>query len=309
MNRRHILFSIFILLFSWVLFRFFMQKILDNSYNRSFGNVFLKSEDSCLRYKLRPSFQTIVWGEKFSTNAQGCRVNTSRSGRKRKLWLGDSVTMGCGVPDSAHFVYLYGLSDSLFHHENPSVAGWSTADYRCYLESYAAIDSLEEVNVLYCVNDIYGKRSFANLPDLSGFGDMGKWMQWVKDHFPLVKWLSLWRARNSDHYARYDLSLYADHPEWVLETIQDIRWMAAFCEKKGIKFQFVLLPYRSMLTGRQLQLDLFLSRLSAGGIRVIDGRKLEIPDDGQRLYLWSDEIHFSAEGHEAVADFLLKNNQ
>ena len=123
--------------------------------------------------------------------------------------------MGCGVDDSVHFVNLFAQGDSIYYHENPSVAGWSVSDYRCFLAAYPEPDMLDEVRLMYCINELYGKRHADQLPDLSGRGKAGEWIQWAKQHFPLVKWLSLWRAQYSDHYARYDLSLYTAHPEWV----------------------------------------------------------------------------------------------
>jgi hypothetical protein len=95
---------------------------------------------------------------------------------------------------------------------------------------------------------------------------------------------------------------------WVDETIQDIRWIDDFCRKKGIRFQFVLLPYRSMLSGQQSSVDIFISRLIEYNIPVLDARNMEFAVDVQTLYLWSDEIHFSEEGHQVVARFLQKKS-
>ncbi|MDB5281787.1 MAG: hypothetical protein JWO06_862 [Bacteroidota bacterium] len=287
--------------------RFVLHKI----YNRDFDSSLITEHKYFDSPGLKPNAKGLVWGKEFNTDALGGRKNKVSTQKKKWLYIGDSVTEGVGVEDSSTFAYKVSVADSQFCYENISMIGYSTPDYLNVLKATIASDSsLNRVTLFFCLNDVYGSAKTKDLPVMRKQNLLGKLNAILQEHYATYKLLKLYRYRNADRYFKYDLEFYSNQDKHFKEAMADVLKCDSLCKSKGIGFSLVTLPYRSQIIGKD-ENERTPQKSVAEFCRAHDilfadpANHLAGLENRSSLYLFADEIHFSAKGHSALAEFLL----
>lgn len=281
--------------------RFDAALIVDNKYGNTAG--------------LKENAEGIVWGKKFTTDEFGCRKNKLAADKKKKKWLfiGDSVTEGVGVGDEETFASLCSEELKEYSLLNCSLIGYATPDYYNLLQSYlsAPDSSVELVTVFFCLNDVYGAAKTDNLPVMAKQDDAHRIATWLQQHYATYKLVKLFIYRNADNYFKYDVAFYKPDNERFKESMAYLQHCDSLCKSKGAYFNVVMLPYRSQLAGNNVAnrtpQKMVGDFCDENGIEFSDATDLLAKEPSpQSLYLFADEIHFSAAGHKALAKYLLE---
>jgi lysophospholipase L1-like esterase len=109
--------------------------------------------------------------------------------------------------------------------------------------------------------------------------------------------------QNSDKYFQYDLQFYKQEQK-VHESIDYLVSAKNKCAQHQIKFEVLILPYRSQFDSKNLFPQQTLAYyLGMNGVPFKDLYPLlSIHKHPKELYLFADEIHFSEAGHKAIAE-------
>lgn len=288
--------------------------ILARVYNRSFDSGLLADNKYGNSTGLRENAEGRVWGKAFHTDEYGCRKNAVpvSKGKKKWLFIGDSVTEGVGVEDKETFSSLCSAELKDYSVMNYSLIGYSISDYRNIINSVVAHDStVELVTVCFCLNDVYGPAKSSDLPTMARNNGIGALNAFLQEHCGTYKLLKLFMFRNSDRYYRYDRSFYESGNTYFTQAMSELQECDSVCKSNGIYFNVVMLPYRSQLTGSNAKdrapQQLVAEYCFSNDIEFFDAaeafREIKSPQD---LYLFADEIHFSPTGHKALAQYLLE---
>lgn len=282
--------------------------VLSQVYNRSFDSTLIEAQKYGTSDGLKANVKGVVWGEEFSTDEIGGRRTESKAGKKKRLYIGDSVTEGVGVDDSSTFAYRVSVINANYDTRNISLIGYSTADYLNVINRYVGTDtSIESIAIFYCLNDIYGKTSTKDLPVMSKQNLFGKINGLLQNDYATYKLLKLFVYQNSDSYYRYDMQFYHEDSTLFKNAMADLKTCDSISKAKGIKLSLVLLPYRLQLLreyNRTPQL-LVAKYCRQNGIAYHDAAQYLGEDlNHGDFYLFADEIHFSAKGHQKIAEYL-----
>lgn len=259
---------------------------------------------------LKSNLDTCVWGKKFSTDHIGSRPSTNWTKKTKKIWIGDSVLEGLGVNDSELFTFTTQKNDTIFQHLNLAHAGNTTLDYLNIVKSIT--DTLDNsfimdvkcISIVYCLNDIY-TITHQNIHSVKP-----ALLQFVANFlrkFYTYRLVRLWLFNNSDFYFRYDSALYQE--EENLKRVENHFFeIRKICERQDITLNVFLMPYKSQFESLNFKPQQILSKrldLLSISNTVVDERYLSVHQI-DHYYLLSDEIHFSAEGHKALAEIFMK---
>jgi lysophospholipase L1-like esterase len=309
-KRKYLLINALVVLIILILIEGISCGILQVIYNREFDSSLLVDNKYFTSAGLKENASGIVWGKPFHTDQFGGRKNAkANSGKKKRLFIGDSVTEGVGVEDSATFSSLHSKELTDFNLLNISLIGYSSYDYLNVLRCFLAKDSaIESIMLFYCLNDVYGEAKTKDLPIMAKQSYIGKANSFLQDRIATYKLLKLLFYQNSSSYFKYDSQFYtSDNPHYI-ESMRHLKQCDSICKSQNILFRVVLLPYRSQLKNLnenglpQQLLEAFCKKQS---IEVSDASSfLAKKDDIKALYLFADEIHFSEKGHRAIAAFL-----
>ncbi len=283
--------------------------ILHKVYNRSFDSALLVDNKYFSSSGLKENASGVVWGKAFSTDETGRRKNKAAYDSKKKKWLfiGDSVTEGVGVDDTSTFASLYAEEFKDYNICNYSLIGYSTADYVNVLSTVLESDSSTElVTLFYCLNDVYGNTKTKDLPVMAKQNIIGKLNGLLQNTCNTYKLIKLFFYQNSNRYFTYDLQFYKKENEHFSRAMNDLSTCDSLCKTRNIYFNVVMLPYRSQLTDKDFSpQQLAKEYCKRDSIEFSDASEyLAKQSDISSLYLFADEIHFSVEGHRAIADFL-----
>ncbi len=293
--------------------------VLLQIYDRSFDSKLIEARKYGTTDGLRANATGRVWGKSFHTDEVGGRRIVKRSpGHPRLLIMGDSVTEGVGVDDQSTFANLlsFAFSDAYrdpvtgismqLETRNISLIGWSVTDYAQVVDKIIAErtdSSIHELYLFYCLNDIYGSTSSAQLPPIANKGIISSINAFFQDKYATYKLVKLRVYQHSSHYYQYDKALYLDQNR-VMAVVDQLARIERMCKAQNIAFHVFLLPYRSQLEKpkENLPQQTMAYHLGMNGIAFSDllpaMAKAGKPDE---LYLFADEIHLSAAGHSAVA--------
>ncbi|HYE58401.1 MAG TPA: GDSL-type esterase/lipase family protein, partial [Rhodothermales bacterium] len=223
------------------------------------------------------------------------------------LFLGDSVTMGSGVAPDSTFAGRVAAGQDALDVWNPSLIGYSSADYLRVLDTLISRKRLRRVSVLWCLNDVY-----AGLPIPAGPQGsrvlQSRWMGFVREHVFTYQWLKATLLDRQRAYYLHDRAYYLETDRHLRTAMEHLRRMADLTWARGLLFEVVLIPYEYQLrTGDAGPQRLLARLLRAQGVAVRDAW----PDfaragASRRLYLYGDGIHLSALGHRVMADVLLR---
>ena len=281
--------------------------ILSRVYNRKFDSSLIEERKYGSSSGLKPNASGMVWGKPFHTDEMGGRRQTkNKQGKPKLLVIGDSVTEGVGVDDSATFANLINERLDSFDLRNISLIGWSVDDYRNAIEAIITQDNdreIKKVYLFYCLNDIYGPASMKDLPVMANKGTLGTINALLQGKYATYKLIKLCMYQNNDKYYQYDKALYRDSAR-LNSTIHTLFLISELCKENNVALEVFMVPYRSQFHSHDNQPQQILGSLfRIAGISYLDllplMRETNQPD---RLYLFADEIHLSAAGHRAVAD-------
>lgn len=254
-----------------------------------------------------------VWGKEYHVNSFGARKTAKVYDTKKKKWLfiGDSVTAGVGVDDSATFASLFSMKTDSFNLFDYSLIGYSTPDYWNVLKYYTERDTdIAKVNIFFCLNDVYGKAKSTDLPDIAKQSFTGWVNEVLQNKYATYKVLKLLVFRNTDNYFKYDLQFYNETDPHFTEAMAYLDKCDSLCKANNIAMQVVIIPYRSQIAGKDLQnrvpQNLVGQYCKSHQIAFKDATDyLQNEPNTYKLYLFADEIHFSERGHRAITDYLL----
>ncbi|MDX1419579.1 MAG: hypothetical protein R3181_06385 [Rubricoccaceae bacterium] len=285
---------------------------------------------------LRPGARGTSNGALFSIDARGFlryRGNAALPDSAGAwLLLGDSVAMGIGVPPDATFAGLLALSADSVRVLNPSLIGYSHADYLRVLRTLLADDALRirRVTLVWCLNDPYPE---------TGSRDPGQGLRTVAGgtvaalnrHSRLYRLLKSVALDRPLAYYEHDRQFYTPHADALASArpapdapfytdalpsaLESLAAMRALCAARAIPFEVVIVPYEPQLRppspgsveGERLPQRLLLGHLETLGIPALDLAPAFVaaaPDDPSTLFLWADGIHLSPRGHAVAAETL-----
>lgn len=286
--------------------------MLKRIYNRHFESSLIADNKYFTSSGLKENLAGIVWGKHFSTDELGGRRNPQAAKAKNKwLHIGDSVTEGVGVSDSATFSAITAERTSNYRVYNISLIGYSLSDYANVLKHYLSADTtIKRITLFYCLNDVYGKAKTKDLPVMVRNSFIGKANALLQENYATYKLIKLWVFSQSNNYFIYDLQFYEkDNPRFA-EAMSELYECDSLCRASGVKLDVVLLPYRSQVNGKGdtlLPQWLVEDFCKSEGISCHDASTyLKESKDAENLYLYADEIHFSETGHRVIAGFLQK---
>jgi lysophospholipase L1-like esterase len=284
--------------------------ILTIIYNRGFDSSLIIGNKYFTSSGLKANASGVVWGKSFHTDEFGGRKNARFDKAKKKwLFIGDSVTEGVGVNDSCTFSSLCSREFPQYYLLNISLIGYSAFDYVNVLQSFLAKDTtVELVTLFYCLNDVYGKASIKDLPVMARHDLIGTANSFLQNRLSTYKLLKLLVYRNSDSYFRYDSQFYKrDNPRFV-EAMSYLHECDSICRSKNVFFQVVVLPYKSQLMDKgsdNTPQQLVKEFCQKDSLEFSDATEfIAKHNNTSSLYLFADEIHFSAKGHRVIADYL-----
>jgi len=282
--------------------------ILSQVYDRKFDSSLIESNKYGISSGLKSNATGMVWGRPFHTDDMGGRKQSkSKKGKPKLLVIGDSVTEGVGVDDSATFANIFNNSIGFDEWDirNISLIGWSCSDYRNVVDQVVGGDStIKSICLFYCLNDIYGKTPVKDLPPIADKGFMSKVNTFLQAKYATYKLIKLLVYLGSDHYYQYDQAFYRDTNK-VKVVISDLLHIKSVCDSNKVAFTVFILPYRTQLYHRDNNLPqrILAAEFSKNDIRYLDllagwPYKRSYED----LYLFADEIHLSAAGHRVIPD-------
>jgi lysophospholipase L1-like esterase len=301
------MFTIMMVVITITLCEIVSRVVLHFVYNRDFDFSIVEKNKYGTTNGLKANQQKTIWGKPFTTDQFGSRPAKEDRKKKKKIVIGDSVLEGVGLTDSSVVTSLiqskYTDKDVL----NLSMVGNSSADYANMIDAIldstksTFIPDIESITVLYCLNDIYGKSSAKELPIMSS-GFVAKCNQ-VLQYVALYKLVKLFVYQHSDSYFQYDLQFYRQENK-VHETIDYLVKSKNRCAQKQIAFDVLIVPYQSQFETKNLFPQQTLAYyLGMNGVVFRDlFPMLSKHPNYKKLYLFADEIHFSAEGHRMLSE-------
>jgi lysophospholipase L1-like esterase len=284
--------------------------VLARVYNRKFDSSLIEEHKYGPTAGLKANAAGKVWGKPFHTDEMGGRKNRhNNKGKPKLLIIGDSVTEGVGVDDTATFASI--ISDRLdsFDVRNVSLIGWSVNNYKDAIDTILAHDStVAAIKLFYCLNDIYGPSKAKDLPQMGNKGMMSSINALLQDKYATYKLVKLFFYQNSGRYYDYDRELYKDSSR-VNAVVHTLESIATKCLYKSIKFDVYILPYRSQMRNKDgLPQRVLEDKLDKTYVDYHDAWAnfmLITIGHSNALYLWADEIHLSPQGNAAIADIVL----
>ncbi|MFN8276279.1 MAG: SGNH/GDSL hydrolase family protein [Chitinophagales bacterium] len=286
--------------------------MLKKNYDRSYDVSIVQPRRYGATDGLKPNACGTVFGKTLCTDSWGGRrLTPGKQRRKKFIFIGDSVTEGIGVADSATFTQYINLHTDAEVHAI-AMAGWSSADYVNVMKNATwPIDNADTVTLIWCwcLNDIYGKHTQSSLP-IQGKEDwLHRTGRFLQKNCHLYQWLKLLVFQHADAYYTYDAAFY-QNKAYVVEAQKDIQQAAEWCAAHGYQFALALLPYRSQLKHQQhnpqQQMMTVAQLLHVPVINLLDYWPKQ--EDAARCFLWADEIHFSPEGHQTAGAILAKES-
>lgn len=301
---------IFLLAILEIFSRFLLQKI----YNRNFDSSLIIEKKFFSSDGLKENKTGKVWGKNFRTDEFGCRKNSKPFDNKKKKWLfiGDSVTQGVGVNDSCTFSSLISEKIDSLNILNYSHIGYSTSDYDNVLSSILKNDSeVKLVTIFFCLNDVYGSAKTDELPVIAKQNLLGKLNGFFQNKYATYKMIKLIAFQNANRYFQYDAKFYEPGNPFFSDAMNYLEKCKNLCDEKNVVMNLVVLPYRSQLSEdapNKHPQQLIKDFCEKKQITFFDAAEfLKQKSNSKKLYLFSDEIHFSEEGHKAIAEFLQLN--
>ncbi len=254
----------------------------------------------------RPGGQARLMDVDVRINSDGLRDDEhprERTGARRLVFLGDSLTFGWGVPQDETFAAL--LERRLSESAPTEVLNFGIGNYNTSQETALFLEKglayrPDEVVVFYFVNDA------EPTPKMSPWWWLAR-LRITTFYWSRIK--ALWaRLFPGKTYREYYAGLYADdQPGWA-ETKRAFLALAEACREHGIKLRAVILPELHSLDpypfGREH--EMVAEFLRAHGIPVLDlAPAFRDVAEPHSLWVSLDDAHPNARAHRMIADLTL----
>ena len=274
--------------------------VIDNAYGSSPG--------------LNPGTHGKCYGAGFGISPLGFIEYAAPHDTSKASWLfmGDSITMGAGIDPNHSFTGLVASQCESLNIVNPSLIGYSSADYVNVVSALLSRPlNIRRVTIFWCLNDVYSNITLADIPGQQARLSGGSVLSFIKLHIMLFQWIKARFYDRSENYYAYDAAFYANPSDRHLASaLADLSTVVDLCKVHAVQCDVVLLPYEYQLRKASATTHLpqvLLSQQIAGtGTPVFDPSafltsRSRNPAD---LYLYNDGIHFSKQGHQAMASFI-----
>ena len=268
-------------------------------------SLFVGIEDDTRRI-LAPAAAGSSHGFQFETTEDGFwKYNASPPvGAERILLVGDSVTMGIGVPiDST----VGGLLARSYHIANPSAIGFNTVDYKRIIDELnSKVKStgsvpVDHVVVLWCLNDI---DESSDIQDTRGSSLFRKVATPLRTNYMTYHWLKSLATDRPRAYYENDRRLYSQASQQP-EAIERMHQISHALSSMSIAVDIVIVPYEYQLrTGDRIPQEFLRVHLDDSISSIHDPFELFSQYDSKSLYLFGDGIHLSRKGHRLLAEFI-----
>jgi lysophospholipase L1-like esterase len=279
-----------------------------NRYGKSYGNT--------------PNFEGISFGEKFNTDADGFRIDPGFSpalstGAPAVLMLGDSVAFGTAVNDKDTIAGILRRRMPSQKIYNAAAIGYDTFDYKNVAQQ--VIEQKPEIKTVllfYCLNDV-------NDISAQQIKQQGNSAEAAPEQPSLIRQVNdFLRSRSKLYlviksllqdtqmlYFQNDLAYYRkdENVQYALRPVADLK---ETLDAAGVKLKVFIMPYEAQLRPNSPE-DFLLPQkkvaqfMKAHNIECYDTfadfKKTASPD---RLFLFGDPMHLSAEGHKLAADLV-----
>jgi len=282
------------------------QTIYDVEMSRYASELKIESPDPAIGHVHRPGARAHLMGVDVQINADGLRDGEHRrlrDGRRRLVFLGDSLTFGWGVEQDATFAAL--LERMLDARAPTEVVNFGTGNYNTSQEVALFLDKglayePDEVVLFYFINDA------EPTPVKSRWWWLGS-SRVATFYWSRVK--ALWaRISPGASFEDYYADLYReDRPGWV-EARRAFERLAEVCAANGIALKVVLLPELHRLAPYAFEREhaLVVDFLRSHGIEVIDlAPRFHDAGDPQALWVSRDDAHPNARAHQMIAEATL----
>ncbi len=264
---------------------------------------------------LNPNAEGISYGKIKTVDTKGFwkyeRTNGSTS-PQTILLLGDSVTMGIGVEQNLTFgALLQDYFDDSITILNPSVIGYSVADYRNVIKTLLDENKpLDEIHIVWCLNDIYADLSVETAPD--GQIQLGRELiRFLHRNVYMYQWLKNIFANRPAVYYNHDIQMYDQNSPWFARSTYILLDLNKYLTELEIPFKVWISPYlEQLLLEDEEGLADFIWALDTIGIHHLNMYNYFIEaEDHRQLYLFGDGIHLSKNGHAKVYEIMKKHLQ
>lgn len=309
-----LLINVFTVVVLLAILEYASRALLRKIYNRDFDSSLIIDNKYFGSAGLKENATGRVWGKMFHTDSRGCRKSAVyHPGKKKWLFIGDSVTEGVGVDDSDTFASLMSEVDDSADILNYSLIGYSISDYYNILRTVLANadNGVQRATIFFCLNDVYGPTPAGELPVMAKQNLMGKLNSFLQNRYATYKLVKLILFKNSDRYFKYDEQFYEQGNPYFTRAMGYLQQCDSVCRAAGVQMNVVVLPYRDQLGGKdrndnrpQTMIQDFCLKHHIAFADPLPFLRAQKPY--RDLYLFGDEIHFSEKGHKAMAAFIRK---
>lgn len=280
-----------------------------------------KVPDPTLIYRHIRSFSYEKSGWNVHYNSLGLRgpeVGSKDPGRKRILFVGDSIIEGFGARDDSHTAPVFveksfaarGISaESL----NAGVSGYNASQVRRNLEILLPLIKPDLVVYGFSLNDILG---LGEVDSTGGFrsesfslAQIFRRSRIVIQTGRFVQALFIRRNRKPpigdySSYCRRVLNMYAPGEPWD-KLVRELERMVALTREESVPFAVVLYPLATQfMSDPRKALDDIAGILGGNGTTVIDLWPFMSEKGGSTLYFMNDPVHLTPEAHALLAEVI-----
>lgn len=239
------------------------------------------------------------------------------SGGKSKnkiLFLGDSVTMGIGVENDSTFAGILNNSSNDIGILNTGLIGYSSHDYKNIVEKLIADEKnaigVKCIFIFWCLNDVYSNFPVSDSPEIVNDSFINKIIIFLRNNSYFYHLLKSIVSNRPKVYYLYDKNFYSDRNTNFKQSIDDLTEIARIANDYNLSIELFLLPYEYQLRDngymqRNYPQKLLSKNLMDIKIKVRDcSAAFSINEDVDQYYLYGDGIHFSYQGHKAMAEYI-----
>jgi len=266
----------------------------------------LDSKNPRIGHHHRPNAVARLMGVTVRTNADGFRddeVAVAKDGRRRLVFLGDSLTLGWGVEREQTFEHL--LEARLNQMRPTEVINLGVGNYNTTQEVNLFLDKgakyqPDQVVLFYFINDA------EPVPQKSRFPGLGH-SRLVTFYWSRLKAL---RARLSPgtRFAEYYAALYRGGAEGWARSADALLELKRQSVARGFDLRVVLLPELHDLVDYTFRKEhgIVMDFLRANGIPALDlAPQFAKEHDPHSLWVSLDDAHPNARAHGLIADYSL----
>jgi lysophospholipase L1-like esterase len=280
-----------------------------------------KVSDPTLIYRHIPSFSYKQPGWNVHYNSLGLRapeVGPKDSGRKRILFIGDSIIEGVGARDDSHTAPVF-VEKSLAARGIPAeslnagVSGYNASQIRRNLEILLPIIKPDLVVYGFSLNDILRLAEVDSAgrfrSESLSFTQLLRRSRFVIQTGHFVQTFFIRRnlkppIGDYSSYCRRVLNMYVPGEAWD-KLVWELERMVALAREESVPFAAVLYPLATQFMGDpRTALDDVAGILGRNGSSVIDVGSFMSEKGGSSLYLMNDPVHLTPEAHALLAEVI-----